>query len=47
MPDQRLALTDKILIGMPFARSGQIVVRDTEQPGFAVRIGASTKTFII
>ena len=47
MPDQRLALTDKILIGMPFARSGQIVVRDTEQPGFAVRIGAATKTFII
>lgn len=47
MPDQRLALTDKILIGMPFARRGQIVVRDTEQPGFAVRIGASTKTFII
>lgn len=47
MPDQRLALTDKILINMPFARSGQVVVRDTEQPGFAVRIGATTKTFII
>lgn len=47
MSDQRLALTDKILIGLPFARSGQVVVRDTEQPGFAVRIGANTKTFII
>ncbi len=47
MPDQRLALTDKIIIGLPFTRTGQIVVRDTEQPGFAVRIGAKTKTFII
>jgi hypothetical protein len=47
LPDQRLALTGKIIIGLPFIRTGQIVVRDTEQPGFAVRIGAATKTFII
>ncbi|PZN99952.1 MAG: hypothetical protein DCF29_17820 [Alphaproteobacteria bacterium] len=47
MPDQRLALTDKIIIGLPFTRSGQMVVRDIDQPGFSVRIGAATKTFMI
>ena len=47
MPDPRLALTDKVLIGLPFTRTGQTVVRDTDQPGFFVRIGAATKTFMI
>lgn len=47
MPDPRLNLTDKAIISLPFARSGQTVVRDAEQAGFFVRIGAATKTFMI
>lgn len=47
MPDQRLPLTDKTIIGLPFAKAGQICVRDTEQAGFFLRIGTSTKSFMI
>jgi hypothetical protein len=47
MPDQRLPLTDKAIIGLPFARTGQVCVRDTEQAGFFLRIGTSTKSFMI
>lgn len=47
MPDLRLPLTDKNLIGLPFAQSGQYRARDTELGGFFVLIGLRTKTFMI
>ena len=42
----RLALSDKVIIALRFASSGQHIVRDAELPGFFVMIGKRTKTFI-
>lgn len=47
MPDLRLALTDKNLIGLPFAATGQYRARDTELGGFFVLVGSRTKSFMI
>lgn len=47
MPDLRLPLTDKNLIGLPFTPSGQYWARDTERGGFFVLIKLRTKTFMI
>ena len=47
MPDLRLALTDKNLIGLPFAATGQYLARDTELGGFFVLVGSRTKSFMI
>ena len=47
MPDLRLPLTDKNLIGLPFAPSGQYRARDTDLGGFFVLIGSRTKSFMI
>lgn len=47
MPDLRLPLTDKNLIGLPFAQTGQYLARDTELGGFFLLIGLRTKTFMI
>lgn len=43
----RLALSDKAIIALPFAPSGQQhIIRDTELPGFFVIIGKRTKAFM-
>jgi integrase len=42
----RLALSDKAIIALRFAPSGQHIIRDTELPGFFVIIGKRTKTFM-
>lgn len=47
MPDLRLPLTDKNLIGLPFAQAGQYRARDTDLGGFFVLIGSRTKSFMI
>lgn len=47
MPDLRLPLTDKNLIGLPFAPTGQYRARDTELGGFFVLIGSRTKSFMV
>lgn len=47
MPDLRLPLTDKNLIGLPFAQTGQYRARDTDLGGFFVLIGSQTKSFMI
>ena len=47
MPDLRLPLTDKNLIGLPFAQTGQYRARDTDLGGFFVLIGSHTKSFMI
>lgn len=43
----RLALTDKAIIALPFASSGQQIVRDTELPGLFVMVGKKRKTFMV
>lgn len=47
MSDLRLALTDKTLLGLPFAQTGQYRVRDNDLPGFFVLIGTGKKSFMI
>lgn len=47
MSDLRLPLTDKNLIGLPFAPSGQYRARDTDLGGFFVLIGKGAKSFMI
>src|SRR5258708_24687882 len=46
MHPARLALSDKAIIALRFASSGQQIIRDTELPGFFVMIGKRTKTFM-
>jgi integrase len=41
-----LLLSDKAIIALHFAASGQQIIRDTELPGFFVMIGKRTKTFM-
>lgn len=43
----RLTLTDKAIIALPFASSGQQIIRDAELPGFFVMIGKRRKTFMV
>ena len=43
----RLALTDKAIIALCLAPSGQQIIRDTEVSGFFVMIGKRTKTFMV
>ncbi len=47
MSDPKLHLTDRNLLNLAFAKSGQYRVRDTETPGFFVLIGSRTKSFMI
>ena len=42
----RLALSDKAIIALRFAPSGQYIIRDSELSGFFVMIGKRTKTFM-
>ena len=47
MRSNRLALTDKAILALPFTKSGQRLVRDAELFGFFVVIGKRTKTFMV
>jgi hypothetical protein len=47
MSDLKANLTDKVITRLPLSDDGQYIVRDTELPGFFIRIGARTKTFTV
>jgi hypothetical protein len=47
MADARKELTDRLIARLPFAESGQYVVRDSELSGFQVIVGKRRKTFAI
>ena len=46
MADQKLVLTDRTILKLPFAASGQYKVRDAELPGLMLLVGRRTKTFM-
>ncbi|MDP3856119.1 Arm DNA-binding domain-containing protein, partial [Phenylobacterium sp.] len=47
MASQQLLLTDKAIIRLPFATSGQYKARDTELGGFFVQVGKRSKTYMV
>jgi integrase len=47
MNPNRLTLTDKASLALPFMTSGQRLVRDAELSGFFVVVGKRTKTFVV
>ena len=47
MNNQPTKLSKDVLDKLPPAASGQYIVRDTEEPGFFVVVGARTKTFTV
>ena len=47
MPDIKLPLTDKNVVGLPFAAEGQYKARDLDLGGFYVLVGKQSKSFMI
>jgi integrase len=47
MSDFKKTLTDKVVSQLPLSDDGEYIVRDTELPGFFVRVGARTRTFTV
>ena len=47
MNTQPIKLTKEVLDKLPPAAAGQYMVRDTEEAGFFVVVGARTKTFTV
>ena len=47
MNTQPAKLSKDVMDKLPPAASGQYIVRDTEEPGFFVVVGARTKTFTV
>ena len=47
MKVMRVALTDKAILALQFAASGQQIVRDAKLPGFFLMVGKRTKTFMV
>jgi len=47
MPQSRLSFSDRAIGALPFAASGQHIVRDEDVPGFFLLVGARSKTFMI
>lgn len=47
MPHTRLAFSDRAIAVLPFASSGQHIVRDKDVPGFFLLVGTRSKTFMI
>jgi hypothetical protein len=47
MPDLRLPLTDKNVLGLPFAATGQYKARDLDLGGFYLLVGKRTKSFVV
>ena len=43
----RISFTDKAIAALPFAEAGQTIVRDTDLPGFFLKIGIRTKAFMV
>jgi len=47
MASQQLLLTDKAIIRLPHATSGQYKARDTELGGFFIQVGKRSKTYMV
>lgn len=47
MPDLKLPLTRKRIDALPFAAAGAYLARDTERRGFFVKVGRTSKTYMI
>jgi hypothetical protein len=47
MRQSRLSFSDRAIGALPFAASGQHIVRDEDVPGFFLLVGARSKTFMI
>src|SRR5271168_1152478 len=47
MTHSRLSFSDRAIGALPFAASGQHIVRDEDVPGFFLLVGARSKTFMI
>jgi hypothetical protein len=47
MPDLRLPLTDKNVLGLPLATAGQYRARDLDLGGFYLLVGKRTKSFVV
>ena len=47
MPQSRLSFSDRAISALPFAASGQHLVRDEDVPGFFLLVDARSKTFMI
>jgi integrase len=43
----RITFSDKTVAAAPFAAKGQIVVRDTDLPGFFLKVGTQTKSYMV
>lgn len=46
MASEQLLLTDKAIARLPYAETGQYVVRDTKLSGFLLKVGKRRKTFM-
>jgi integrase len=47
MPHPRLTFSDRAIAVLPFASTGQHIVRDKDVPGFFLLVGTRSKTFMI
>jgi hypothetical protein len=47
MQHSRLSFSDRAIGTLPFAASGQHIVRDEDVPGFFLLVGARSKSFMI
>lgn len=47
MPDIKLPLTDKDVLGLPYAAEGQYKARDLDLGGFYVLVGKQSKSFMV
>jgi Arm DNA-binding domain len=47
MPHSRLSFSDRAIGALPFAASGQHIVRDEDVRGFFLLVGTRSKTFMI
>jgi hypothetical protein len=47
MTDMRILLNDKTIERLPSPEKGRYIVRDTEQKGFFLMVGARKKTFMV
>ncbi len=47
MSTPRLSFSDRSIAALPFVAKGQTIVRDADLPGFFVKIGTRTKSFMV
>jgi site-specific recombinase XerD len=43
----RLSFSDRSVATLPFTKKGQVIVRDSDLPGFFIRIGTKTKAYMV